>query len=107
MAGAVFGQDAARGEMVGWIAGVPNALPVECVALWHAARRGDVAAAVPVYRRLHPLLRWDSTTEFVQAIKLMMDGVGRYGGPCRPPRGPLPPPAVAAIRSALSTMDGA
>jgi 4-hydroxy-tetrahydrodipicolinate synthase len=91
---------------VGWIAGVPNALPVECAALWHAARAWDLASAVPAYRRLHPLLRWDSTTEFVQAIKLMMDEVGRYGGPCRPPRGPLPPAAAAAIRSALSAVDG-
>jgi dihydrodipicolinate synthase/N-acetylneuraminate lyase len=33
--------------------------------------------------------RWDSRTEFVQAIKLGMDQIGRYGGPCRPPRGPL------------------
>jgi dihydrodipicolinate synthase/N-acetylneuraminate lyase len=25
----------------------------------------------------------------VQAIKYVMDRIGRYGGPCRPPRGPL------------------
>jgi 4-hydroxy-tetrahydrodipicolinate synthase len=34
-------------------------------------------------------MRWDSKPEFVQAIKLSMDLVGRYGGPCRPPRNPL------------------
>ncbi len=34
-------------------------------------------------------MRWDSRTEFVQAIKLSMDVVGRHGGPCRPPRTPL------------------
>ena len=36
------------------------------------------------------MFRWDSRTEFVQAIKLSMDICGNsYGGPTRPPRGPL------------------
>ena len=47
---------------------------------------GDLDTALPLYRALHPLLRWDSKTEFVQAIKLSMDLAGRHGGPCRPPR---------------------
>ncbi|HEU0243351.1 MAG TPA: hypothetical protein VFQ75_05555, partial [Candidatus Limnocylindrales bacterium] len=59
---------------------------------------GDLATAMPLYRRLHPLLRWDSKTEFVQAIKLSMDLVGRYGGPCRPPRVPLTPEQEAVVR---------
>jgi dihydrodipicolinate synthase/N-acetylneuraminate lyase len=84
----------------GWIAGIPNALPAQCAALWSSATRGDLATAVPAYRRLHPLLRWDSRTEFVQAIKLAMDAAGRYGGPCRPPRGPLSDEHDAAIRLA-------
>lgn len=87
---------------VGWIAGVPNALPERCGALWRAARAGDLDTALPAYRALHPLLRWDSKTEFVQAIKLAMDEVGRYGGPCRPPRAPLPPAAAAAVRDAVA-----
>jgi 4-hydroxy-tetrahydrodipicolinate synthase len=73
----------------GWIAGYPNALPRSCVELFHAARGGDLDTARRIYRDLHPLLRWDSRTEFVQAIKLSMDLAGRYGGPCRPPRLPL------------------
>jgi 1-pyrroline-4-hydroxy-2-carboxylate deaminase len=86
----------------GWIAGVPNALPRQCVALWQAARDADLAEALPAYRALHPLLRWDSKTEFVQAIKLAMDEVGRYGGPCRPPRSPLDPSGEAAVREAVA-----
>lgn len=86
----------------GWIAGIPNALPIECLALWQAARTGDLAVAIPAYRRLHPLLRWDSKTEFVQAIKLAMEAAGRYGGPCRPPRGPLSDAQDAAIRAATA-----
>ena len=33
---------------------------------------------------------WDSRKEFIGAIKLAMDVVGRYGGPTRLPRLPLP-----------------
>ena len=73
----------------GWIAGYPNALPRSCVDLFRAARTGELETAKRIYRDLHPLLRWDSRTEFVQAIKLSMDLAGRYGGPCRPPRLPL------------------
>ena len=86
----------------GWIAGVPNALPAECAALWNAAVAGDLATARPAYRRLHPLLRWDSKTEFVQAIKLAMDLAGRTGGVCRPPRGPLTGEQDAAVRLATA-----
>jgi 4-hydroxy-tetrahydrodipicolinate synthase len=55
---------------------------------------------VKPYRRLHPLLRWDSRFEFVQAIKLSMAVAGRYGGPCRPPREPLSEVDAAAVRAA-------
>jgi dihydrodipicolinate synthase/N-acetylneuraminate lyase len=85
---------------VGWVSGYPNALPDACVRLWRACRDGDLAAALPLYRSLHPLLRWDARTEFVQAIKLSMDLAGRYGGPCRQPRVPLLPEQEAQVREA-------
>ncbi|MGW7255342.1 dihydrodipicolinate synthase family protein [Streptomyces sp. NPDC054834] len=84
----------------GWVAGYPNALPTACVELYHAATGGDLVTAERLYRQLHPLLRWDSRTEFVQAIKLSMDVVGRYGGPVRPPRMPLASEQEAAVRAA-------
>jgi len=59
---------------------------------------GDLEIALPLYRTLHPLLRWDSKTEFVQAIKLSMDIVGRGGGGCRPPRVPLSAAQEAEVR---------
>ncbi len=71
---------------VGWVSGYTNALPTICVDLYRACVAGELDRALPLYRLLHPLLRWDSKTEFVQAIKLSMDVAGRYGGPCRPPR---------------------
>ncbi|NUT49408.1 MAG: dihydrodipicolinate synthase family protein [Saccharothrix sp.] len=87
---------------VGWIAGYPNALPEATTRLYRLATSGEAAAvaeALPLYRDLHRLLRWDARTEFVQAIKLSMDVVGRRGGPCRPPRLPLDPHVVEAIRA--------
>jgi 4-hydroxy-tetrahydrodipicolinate synthase len=84
----------------GWIAGYPNALPKACVELYRAAMAHDLDRALPLYRSLHPLLRWDSKTEFVQAIKVSMDLVGRYGGPCRAPRVPLTPDQYEVVRTA-------
>jgi 1-pyrroline-4-hydroxy-2-carboxylate deaminase len=85
---------------VGWVSGFPNALPTSTVALYRAAMAGDLSTALPLYRSLHPLLRWDSKPEFVQAIKLSMDLAGRKGGPCRPPRLPLVAEQEANVRAA-------
>ncbi|WP_306361649.1 dihydrodipicolinate synthase family protein [Nocardia sp. CC227C] len=92
---------------VGWIAGYPNALPTASLELYELATSGDPAdlpRARTIYRELHSLLRWDSKVEFVQAIKLSMDIVGRKGGVCRPPRSVLPPeiaePVIAATKQA-------
>ncbi|MGW7363170.1 dihydrodipicolinate synthase family protein [Streptomyces sp. NPDC054841] len=85
---------------VGWIAGYPNALPESCVTLYRAAAAGDLETALPLYKSLHPLLRWDSKAEFVQAIKLSMDLAGRPGGPTRPPRSPLTAAQEATVRAA-------
>ena len=97
---------------VGWVAGYPNALPRASMDLWRAsvAAASDgsrLSEAMPLYRALHPLLRWDSKTEFVQAIKLSMDMAGRYGGPCRPPRQPLLPEQEAAVRTATQAAQDA
>jgi 1-pyrroline-4-hydroxy-2-carboxylate deaminase len=82
----------------GWIAGYASVFPRACVALYHAAVSHDIESALTLYRGLHPLLRWDSKTEFVQAIKLSMDIVGRDGGTCRPPRMPLNKTYEAEVR---------
>ena len=88
----------------GWIAGYPNAFPRECADLYQATLAHDIGAAIPRYRQLHPLLRWDFHTDFVQAIKLSMDVVGRYGGPCRPPRQPLLPEQEEIVRRETETL---
>lgn len=87
---------------VGWVAGYPNALPETSMRLYRLATSGDPeqwAEALALYRDLHPLLRWDSRTEFVQAIKLSMDVAGRNGGICRPPRAPLSEEIAAVVKA--------
>jgi 4-hydroxy-tetrahydrodipicolinate synthase len=74
----------------GWFAGFPNVFPAESARLYELGVAGRLEEARELYEPLVAAFRWDSRTEFVQAIKLGMDQVGRYGGPCRPPRGPLP-----------------
>jgi dihydrodipicolinate synthase/N-acetylneuraminate lyase len=75
---------------VGWFAGYPNAFPREAVELYTLVTSGRVDEARTLYRELVPVFGWDSKTEFVQAIKLSIDIAGEsYGGPTRPPRGPL------------------
>jgi 4-hydroxy-tetrahydrodipicolinate synthase len=84
----------------GWVAGYTNAFPRATVKLYEASLAGDLDTASPLYRSMHALLRWDTKTEFIQAIKLSMDMVGRKGGACRPPRQPLLPEQEAAVRRA-------
>ncbi|MER7251853.1 dihydrodipicolinate synthase family protein [Kribbella sp. NPDC000426] len=81
----------------GWFAGFPNVFPKESVRLYDLALEGKLEEARALYEPLVAAFRWDSRTEFVQAIKYGMDYVGRYGGPCRPPRGPLVPEHVAQL----------
>lgn len=88
---------------VGWIAGFVNALPVSSVWLFELCAAGEFAAAVELYRPLLPMLRWDADPRFVQAIKLAQDEAGRYGGPVRLPRLPLPDEDAAAVREAVRT----
>ena len=75
----------------GWFAGFPNAFPKESVEIFTLVKDGKIAEARSLYQPLVAAFRWDSRTEFVQAIKLGMDLVGRFGGPCRPPRAQAQP----------------
>ncbi|MEU3626797.1 dihydrodipicolinate synthase family protein [Amycolatopsis coloradensis] len=92
----------------GWFAGFPNVFPAESARLFELASAGKLEEARALYEPLVAAFRWDSRTEFVQAIKLGMDLVGRYGGPCRPPRGPLTDThraqVTADLRRALASL---
>ena len=73
----------------GWIAGLANALPEESVRLFELARTGRREEAERLYHWFLPLLRMDTTYDFVQLIKLVQAVAGHTGrgGPVvRPPR---------------------
>lgn len=85
---------------VGWFAGYPNAFPRESVEIYNLVQAGKIAEAKVLYEHLIAVFRWDSRTEFVQAIKLSVDLAGQsYGGPTRPPRGPLSATNEAQVRA--------
>ena len=70
----------------GWISGVANIAPRECVDLLRLCREGSLEEARAVYARILPLARLDMRPKLVQYFKAAMDLTGRRGGPCRPPR---------------------
>lgn len=82
----------------GWIAGFVNAFPEQSTTLYRWVLEGDLDRALALYREMLPILRWDTDPRFVQAIKLGQEVAGRYGGPVRLPRLPLPPEEEAQVR---------
>lgn len=73
----------------GWVSGLTNAFPKESLALYEAARGGDLARARALYRWFMPLLHLDAGHDLVQAIKLAEQRMGRGSERVRPPRLPL------------------
>jgi 4-hydroxy-tetrahydrodipicolinate synthase len=86
---------------IGWIAGMVNAMPAQSMRLYELCARGDFVTAARMYRPMLPALRWDADPRFVQAIKLAQELAGRYGGPVRLPRLPLPADEAAEVRTAV------
>lgn len=70
----------------GWIAGLANALPRESVDLFNFGMNGEGDKAFELYRWFLPLLRMDTTPNFVQLIKLVQAEVGIGNARVRPPR---------------------
>lgn len=95
---------------VGWVSGMTNAWPAECVELFERCRAGDLEAARPLYRLLTPAFHLDTHVKLVQYIKLAEHIV--YGAPewCRTPRLPLSgaerAQVVSVIESACAGLAG-
>jgi dihydrodipicolinate synthase/N-acetylneuraminate lyase len=70
----------------GWIAGLANALPRESVELFNHAIHCEREKAFELYRWFLPLLRMDTTPNFVQLIKLVQSEVGMGNPRVRRPR---------------------
>lgn len=73
----------------GWVAGLVCAFPEETVALYRLVREGKLEAARTLYRWFMPLLHLDTSTKFVQYIKLAQAMAGLGDEAVRPPRLPL------------------
>jgi len=85
----------------GWLPASANVAPADCVELFRACQAGRLADARAVFARLLRLARLDSSPRCVQLFKAALDGMGEYGGPSRPPRGPLDEPEIRAVREAI------
>ena len=86
----------------GWVSGVVDILPAECVRLWDLCRAGELAQARALYAELLPLCRLDMTPKLVQYFKAGLDEIGVGGGPCRPPRLPLTEDERSTLRAAVA-----
>lgn len=75
--------------VVGWVSGMTNAWPAECVRLFEAGRAGDFKAALPLYRLLTPAFHLDTDVKLVQYIKLAEHLVCGAPEHVRPPRLPV------------------
>ena len=85
----------------GWISGVADVFPSQCVRLWELCAAADMTPARELYAELLPLARLDMTPKLVQYFKAALDELGLGGGPCRPPRLPLTDAELATVREAL------
>ena len=88
----------------GWVTGVADCAPAECVELYEACRAADLERARAVYARLLPLARLDMTPKLVQHFKAAQDALGFAGGPVRPPRLPLTDADRAVLDAALAAL---
>jgi dihydrodipicolinate synthase/N-acetylneuraminate lyase len=88
----------------GWVTGVADVVPAECVELWERCRAGELDRARAIYQRMLPVARFDMTPKLVQYFKAAMDEVGLVGGPVRPPRLELTGPEREDLAAALRVL---
>jgi dihydrodipicolinate synthase/N-acetylneuraminate lyase len=88
----------------GWVSGVANVAPRECVELQRLVEAGSLAEARALYTRLLPLARLDMTPHLVQYFKGAMDAVGLRGGVSRGPRLPLDDGRQATLDAAMAAL---
>jgi len=88
----------------GWVTGVGDCAPAECVELYDACRAGELDRARAVYARLLPLARLDMTPKLVQYFKRAQDALGFAGGPVRAPRLELDEAGRAVLDAAVAAL---
>ncbi len=89
----------------GWVAVCSNLLPKDSAALFTlVADRRDQKAALALYKRILPIVRWVGGQRYVSATKAGFAMMGRPVGPPRPPRLPLPAAEAEALRRDLAAL---
>lgn len=69
----------------GWIAGIANCVPAQCVAVLEAFDRGDLAAARAAMRRILPFAREAENGKFTQKVKYGCELLGLCSARLRAP----------------------
>ncbi|MBE0675338.1 MAG: dihydrodipicolinate synthase family protein [Bacteroidales bacterium] len=74
---------------VGGILALANIAPAQCIAIYDAFMKGDMAAARDIQHRMIPVNAAVTARWGVPALKAAMDYLGLYGGPARKPIQPI------------------
>jgi 4-hydroxy-tetrahydrodipicolinate synthase len=91
---------------VGWVSGVANVAPRECVALFDQCMEGQVEAARLSYQAMLPLARLDMRPKLVQYFKAAARELGRDLGAPRSPRLGLSAEDMATVTAAVAVLEG-
>jgi 4-hydroxy-tetrahydrodipicolinate synthase len=97
----VLGYESAWLGAIGWVAVCSNVAPRLSRDMFAAAAAGDRATALPLYRKLAPLLPWVGGPRYVSGTKAAFELMGMPMGPPRPPRLKLPPAECAELAKIL------
>jgi 4-hydroxy-tetrahydrodipicolinate synthase len=97
----VLGYESAWLGAIGWVAVCSNVAPRLSRDMFAAAAAGDRATALPLYRKLAPLLPWVGGPRYVSGTKAAFELMGMPMGPPRPPRLGLPPAERAELAKIL------
>jgi dihydrodipicolinate synthase/N-acetylneuraminate lyase len=89
----------------GWVSGVANVAPRECVRLYEECRAGDIEAARQTYQALLPLSRLDMSSKLVQYFKSAARHLGMDLGGCRPPRLALNAVEEAEVAACIKVLE--
>jgi len=89
----------------GWVAVCSNLLPNESARLFElAVIRGDRDAALDLYKKILPIVRWVGGSRYVAASKAGLGLMGLPVGEPRAPRLPLPRADSDALRADLEAL---
>lgn len=90
----------------GWIAVCSNLIPRDSARLFElVADHNDQPAALQLYRRILPIVRWVGGHRYVAASKAGLAMMGLPVGAPRPPRLPLPAADLSGLQADLAALD--